>query len=251
MKYKLKDRAFSNKGKKKKVIKGGIPSMVRSYSKGEGKFQVGDIVYNTRTNTVGIVRLPEDKYGEVKTDADGNVDVDELVSYDKNNKDHKNAAIAPSTKREIGKNFAKGNLIDVEEALDGYLSALVFADEERVETDYYEDNGEDYPHSIDSDEINEESKKRVRKYIEGFLKLVDAEDQSNYLEEFDSDDFGRDLYYTSAGHGVGFWDRSSEASDKMNEYVEANERNRKLEFSRGSLLFIEDEETGELSIESA
>jgi len=61
-------------------------------------FKVGAVVYNTRTNTVGIVRLGEEK-GEVKTDADGNVNVDELVKY--NPKKHKDAEIAPSTKKEI------------------------------------------------------------------------------------------------------------------------------------------------------
>jgi hypothetical protein len=63
-------------------------------------FKVDDVVYNTRTNTVGIVRMEEDR-GEVKTDADGNVDVDELEKY--NEKKHKDADIAPSTKKEIAK----------------------------------------------------------------------------------------------------------------------------------------------------
>jgi NAD+--asparagine ADP-ribosyltransferase len=32
----------------------------------EGKFKVDDLVYNKRTKTVGIVRMGDDKYGEVK-----------------------------------------------------------------------------------------------------------------------------------------------------------------------------------------
>ena len=66
------------------------------------KFKVGAVVYNKRTNTVGIVRMEDEGDGEVKTDADGNVDVDELVKY--NAKKHKDADIAPSTKKEINEN---------------------------------------------------------------------------------------------------------------------------------------------------
>lgn len=63
------------------------------------KFKKGNVVYNKNTNTVGIVRMSDDTYGEVKTDADGNVDIDVLEPY--NPKIHKNAKIAPSTKKEI------------------------------------------------------------------------------------------------------------------------------------------------------
>jgi hypothetical protein len=70
-----------------------------SYS---GKFKIDDLVYNKRTKTVGIVRMGDDKYGEVKTDADGNVDVDELEKYNPiKNKHQQNAKAAPSTEKEI------------------------------------------------------------------------------------------------------------------------------------------------------
>ena len=68
----------------------------------EGKFKVDDLVYNKRTKTVGIVRMGDDKYGEVKTDADGNVNVDELEKYNPiKNKHQQNAKVAPSTEKEI------------------------------------------------------------------------------------------------------------------------------------------------------
>jgi hypothetical protein len=70
----------------------------------EGKFKVDDLVYNTRTKTVGIVRMGDDKYGEVKTDADGNVDVDELEKYNPIKFKHQTKAkVAPSTEREVNK----------------------------------------------------------------------------------------------------------------------------------------------------
>jgi hypothetical protein len=68
----------------------------------EGKFKKDDLVYNTRTKTVGIVRMGDDKYGEVKTDADGNVSVDELEKYNPiKHKHQQNAKVAPSTEKEV------------------------------------------------------------------------------------------------------------------------------------------------------
>lgn len=68
----------------------------------ESKFKVDDLVYNTRTKTVGIVRLGDDKYGEVKTDADGNVNVDELEKYNPIKFKHQTKAkVAPSTENEV------------------------------------------------------------------------------------------------------------------------------------------------------
>lgn len=75
-----------------------------SESVNEGKFQKDDLVYNTRTKTVGIVRIGDDEYGEVKTDADGNVDVDELEKYNPIKFKHQiKAKVAPSTEKEVSK----------------------------------------------------------------------------------------------------------------------------------------------------
>ena len=68
----------------------------------ESKFKKDDLVYNTKTKTVGIVRIGDDKYGEVKTDADGNVNVDDLEKYNPiKNKHQKDAKASPSTKKEV------------------------------------------------------------------------------------------------------------------------------------------------------
>lgn len=73
------------------------------------KFKVGDIVVNKKTNTIGIVRIADDKFEEVKTDADGNVNIDFIEKYDSTK--HKGFKIAPSTKKEIS-NYAKGGKTD-------------------------------------------------------------------------------------------------------------------------------------------
>ena len=68
----------------------------------DNPFGVDRLVYNKRTKTVGIVRMADDGYGEVKTDADGNVDVDELEPYNPMKYPHqKDAKVAPSTSKEI------------------------------------------------------------------------------------------------------------------------------------------------------
>ena len=75
---------------------------IKTESVNEGKFKKDDLVYNTRTKTVGIVRMGDDKYGEVKTDADGNVNVDELEKYNPiKHKHQQNAKVAPSTEKEV------------------------------------------------------------------------------------------------------------------------------------------------------
>jgi hypothetical protein len=69
------------------------------------KFKIDDVVVNNNHMTVGIVRMSDDKYGEVTTDADGNVDVDTLEIFDpkrhKIGDGSKEYNIAPSTKKEI------------------------------------------------------------------------------------------------------------------------------------------------------
>jgi hypothetical protein len=62
---------------------------------------VDSVVYNKRTNTVGIVRMADER-GETKTDADGNVNTSELEPYNPMKYSHqKDAKVAPSTSKEI------------------------------------------------------------------------------------------------------------------------------------------------------
>lgn len=64
---------------------------------------VDKVVYNTRTKTVGIVRMADER-GETKTDADGNVNTSELEPYNPTKYPHqKDAKVAPSTQKEVDK----------------------------------------------------------------------------------------------------------------------------------------------------
>jgi hypothetical protein len=77
-------------------------SHFKKESVNEGKFKVDDLVYNKKTKTVGIVRIGDDKYGEVKTDADGNVNVTDLEKYNPIKFKHQSKAkVAPSTEKEV------------------------------------------------------------------------------------------------------------------------------------------------------
>ena len=80
---------------------------VEEYAKG-GKIEVGDVMANTKTKTIGIIRDVDLLGGDVRTDADGVVDTDNLEHYSKSK--HKQYEIAPSTKKEIGSKFAKGGM---------------------------------------------------------------------------------------------------------------------------------------------
>jgi hypothetical protein len=67
-------------------------------------FKKDAVVYNKNTNSVGIVRMSDDTYGEVRTDADGMVDIDALEPYNPMKYKHQSTAqVAPSTKQEIEK----------------------------------------------------------------------------------------------------------------------------------------------------
>jgi hypothetical protein len=62
---------------------------------------VDKVVYNTRTKSVGIVRMADER-GETKTDADGNVNTSELEPYNPTKYPHqKDAKVAPSTQKEV------------------------------------------------------------------------------------------------------------------------------------------------------
>jgi len=72
-----------------------------SQSTSSSNMGVDSVVYNKRTNTVGIVRMGDER-GETKTDADGNVNTDELEPYNPMKYPHqKDAKAAPSTSKEI------------------------------------------------------------------------------------------------------------------------------------------------------
>jgi hypothetical protein len=83
--------------------RGGETPKADAGKKETPKYNLGvdSVVYNKRTNTIGIVRMGDER-GETKTDADGNVNTDELEPYNPMKYPHqKDAKVAPSTSKEI------------------------------------------------------------------------------------------------------------------------------------------------------
>jgi hypothetical protein len=72
--------------------------------KKENNYKIGDIVYNNESKSIGIVRDIFDR-NDLRTDADGVVDMDSLEIYNKLNPKHQKANIAPSTKKELGDRY--------------------------------------------------------------------------------------------------------------------------------------------------
>ena len=92
---------YSEKGSNYVHLYNRIGESLVNEMKKRSPYVKDDLVYNTRTETVGIVRTDDDGSGEVKTDADGNVNVDELEVYMPFKYNYKNAKIASSTKKEV------------------------------------------------------------------------------------------------------------------------------------------------------
>jgi hypothetical protein len=99
-------------GDSKKSAKGGVNIFDKPADKPKAKSKaksapadmgVDKVVYNTRTKSVGIVRMADER-GETKTDADGNVNTSELEPYNPTKFPHqKDAKVAPSTQKEVDK----------------------------------------------------------------------------------------------------------------------------------------------------
>jgi hypothetical protein len=90
-----------NKYEKDLIKKFGTNKSEPTAKTASANMGVDKVVYNTRTKTVGIVRMADER-GETKTDADGNVNTSELEPYNPTKYPHqKDAQVAPSTKKEV------------------------------------------------------------------------------------------------------------------------------------------------------
>jgi hypothetical protein len=90
-----------NKYEKDLIKKFGTSKSEPTAKTASANMGVDKVVYNTKTKTVGIVRMADER-GETKTDADGNVNTSELEPYNPTKYPHqKDAKVAPSTKKEV------------------------------------------------------------------------------------------------------------------------------------------------------
>jgi len=95
---------------------GTMGSSIMKHGGKVDKFIIGDVVYNKKQKTIGIVRDIFDR-NDLRTDADGVVDMDILEIYNKSNPKHQKGKIANSTRMELVKKLANGGgLADVPES---------------------------------------------------------------------------------------------------------------------------------------
>jgi len=103
-----------------------------------------------------------------------------------------------------------------EAIVDGYLECLHFMNDEQ-----------------DFKGLSESLENQVRYLCERFYlgvsnRLNDDLEDLYYTHELEQ--IGRDLYYTTQGHGVGFWEDDYPGSEEMNEWVEKFASNRDSEY---------------------
>ena len=157
---------------------GEAPKADKTTSTPNADMGVDKVVYNKRTKTVGIVRMADER-GETKTDADGNVNTDELEPYNPMKYPHqKDAQVAPSTTKEIDsrglwKPFSQSNSTTSKEKSQ-YDDPTYWKDDKRSDTSGYYDDDDDEEGGVDamvqltSDRLN-----KVEKALNDELKLED------------------------------------------------------------------------------
>jgi len=249
-KGKLKDRmdfmtAVSGKPGnpiQKKMIKMFTESVVN-----EGKFKVDDLVYNKRTKTVGIVRMGDDKHGEVKTDADGNVSVDELEKYNPLKYKHQTKAkVAPSTEREVSKR-GLFNPFKLESVVNERKPSKIVWDTKKISAAKRINVSKWYMKTYPTDELGGEINQKLTLW-DFYNALSQNRDIYKVIGVGDSVVRERIFEKLSKVLGVAYdtiynmWESVNEASDEFVIYVEKDNGRKKLlhnnKSSRAAKMFI-------------
>lgn len=75
-------------------------------------------------------------------------------------------------------------------------------------------------------DIHPDSLSNIRSFCEAFQAHAADLLQLAYERDYDECQAGRDLWYTSQGHGVGFWDRDPLSDDNLGEKLSALARHK-------------------------
>lgn len=132
---------------------------------------------------------------------------------------------------------ARRNLYELTE---GFIAALFFADSIKDERD-------DLQYEMHSTNLNGSCREEIEDFIRDWCKSsvahFDLDELAKFYEENEDNDLtplmslGADIYFTTQGHGVGFWDRDfipKELGEKVTDYCQNN-------FNKDFNLFYEDE----------
>jgi hypothetical protein len=105
--------------------------------------------------------------------------------------------------------------VNLSKMVDGYVEAMLFGESD--------DNGESLDINYDSSDVSRDGYRTIKSRVARFVK--DAMDLVVFALSLDRNygeiELGRDLYFTTHGHGVGFWDRRElgEEYEDTGEYV--------------------------------
>lgn len=95
-------------------------------------------------------------------------------------------------------NYAFIEITDLDRFTQAYLEAAFFTDEDRLKEEAVESGFDPKEHDF---EWSQEALERAQKDCQEF-QAQNAE----AIESGDTEEAGRDFWYTRGGHGVGFWD---------------------------------------------
>lgn len=91
---------------------------------------------------------------------------------------------------------------EIDAVMEGYVDALTWA--ERVQTG---DDNDDLSCDQSGYPWEKQALRLMRSRVEAFMQLVPRADFAAYCAALNAPHFGHDIYLTTHGHGVGFWDR--------------------------------------------
>lgn len=102
----------------------------------------------------------------------------------------------------------------------GFIEAAFFCEVSTLDPDEFfqqeEPNDGNVPSNAGPAEIDRDSFVRIKNFCDEFQQRAAAALAEAYALDYDETQAGRDLYFTRAGHGVGFWSRD-ELSQSSNQ----------------------------------
>ena len=106
------------------------------------------------------------------------------------------------------------NTTTVNEIVEHYLVAACWAS--------VGDNGEPLDEKYSADDFTRDARAKVTRAVKRFIELALA-DLEKLPDDFDNAQIGHDLFLTTAGHGVGFWDRDlGELGERLTAHAKAS-----------------------------
>ena len=117
--------------------------------------------------------------------------------------------------------------INTAQAFSGFLEAAFFTSRGHIDSQSWfstprEEREMDgsVPSDVDAEDIHASSLAELAAIMnEMIVKAKPLLEEAVQCSEYDSEQLGRDLWFTYNGHGVGFWDREALCADDLGERI--------------------------------